>query len=219
MKHYDVVIATPGKIFTEHYVVSIIKTISELNAKNISWYWVNSYNPHLGASREFTMVENGLTDYISYDKIFWIDSDISWEPENFFRLYSSDKEIICGAYILNPESLNTTYENYPISIMKDWHPSLNGNKTYRNKIKDIKNFNDLTEINETGFGFICIKKEVFDNIEQPFFSSINVENIHIFSEDTAWCYKAKKFGYQIYFDKRVLVGHSKNVFLSWRVNE
>lgn len=219
MKFFDVIIATPGNIFTNEYLYSLIKTIKFLDENKISWFWANAYNPHLGASRESVILNNKIGTEINYKKIFWIDSDISWEIKDFLKLLFSEKDIVCGAYILNPESVKEKYENFPISIMKDYVPNKKSEKEYRNNIKDIKNFEEFTEINESGFGFICVKKSVFDSLNGIYFCSININNFHIFSEDTSWCLRVRENGFKIFFDKSVLVKHKKNLLLSWSENE
>ena len=211
-KYVDVVIATPGKEVCMQYLYSLINTIEYLNENEISWALTSSYNSHVGVAREETIRAVTNSD-VEYKKIFWIDSDISWSVEDFKKLYLSDDDIISGVYTLYDE----THNNGKILSFKI--------KRYKKiNIEEIKNFEKKIEIDDTGFGFICIKKNVFDKFDENemlYFSSFNyidketLEPMHMFSEDSSFCIKAKDvLNFKIFVDTNCLVSHYKNVKLS-----
>ena len=44
MKHYDVLIATPGAMMEAQYVKSLALTIEECNKRGITYKWLNNYS-------------------------------------------------------------------------------------------------------------------------------------------------------------------------------
>ena len=89
------------------YVKCLLATIHTLQANNISWLYQNEYASIITNAREATITGSrnlevfnsapGKGQY-TYDKIFCIDSDIVWNPEQFLRLYASDKSVISAVY-------------------------------------------------------------------------------------------------------------------------
>ena len=111
MDHYDVLIATPGHSLEAQYVKSLSETLAECNSRGVSYKWLNSYSSLVHNARETTITggdgftlnpldKGPLGDSVTYNKIFWIDSDISWTPEDFFKIYDSEYDVTTGAYLL-----------------------------------------------------------------------------------------------------------------------
>jgi hypothetical protein len=212
--HYNVVIATPGNNFQDRYLKSLLETIKILESLNISWIYQNEYTSIVATAREgtiagtmnFQVYDNrpGLGQY-TYDKIFMIDSDISWSTENFLKLYNSDKDIVSGCYsVIQYEyvaAFNSINDSFPINY------------------NDIKDQNDLIEVGSVGLGFCCVKSGVFESISRPWFfypvleyKDDNNEEIRSpnFSEDVAVCYKwVNEGGKKIWLDPTVTVSHNK----------
>jgi hypothetical protein len=90
--HYNVIICTPGSSMVNSYTSSLLNTIDVLNKNGISWKYQNEYTSIVATAREGTIADTmnfqvntnkpGLGKY-TYDKIFMIDSDISWDPDDF----------------------------------------------------------------------------------------------------------------------------------------
>ena len=91
MNHFDVLIATPGHSLEAQYVKSLVDTLAECNIRGVSYRWLNSYSSLVHNARETTITggdgftlnpldKGPLGDSVKYNKIFWIDSDISWTP-------------------------------------------------------------------------------------------------------------------------------------------
>ena len=69
-------------------------------------------------------------------------------------------------------------------------------------------------VDYTGFGWVLIKKGVFENLEYPWFApkmqvfeSGSVQDMC--GEDVSFCLDAKEKGYEIWCDPRIRVGHEK----------
>lgn len=215
-QHIDILIATPGHSLTMPYFNSLLSTISKLAEKDISWAFVNGYSSNVAYAREHTIsgpvVANAsqteiLDGTVSYNKIIWIDSDIAWNPEDFIKLYESDKDIISGAYLLATGEV-PAYEKILGSAMQ---------------FEQVKNMTEPIQVAATGFGFIAIKSGIFEKMTRPWFQATEVTEVrdgteykyNILGEDLAWCYRAKDLGYEIWLDPTIKVGHQKTMMLTW----
>jgi hypothetical protein len=222
MKHYDVLIATPGAMIEAQYVKSLVATLAECDKRGITYKWLNSYSSLVHHARELTANGNGNDDYtlsvdqkspggddITYNKIFWIDSDISWTVDQFFSLYDSEKDVISGAYLLSDGYTTTVHAwNQPNGI----------------PAHEIVNMKDVMKIQSCGFGFVAMKHGVFEKIQRPWFNHEYVkvgqtedglDMIDSVGEDISWCVKAFRAGIDIYFDPKVLVTHMKKQPITW----
>lgn len=220
MNHYNVLIATPGAMLEAQYVKSLVATLTECDKLDISYKWLNNYSSLVHHARE--LVASGTEDLnldptqitaggknITYDKIFWIDSDISWTPEQFFKIYNSDKDVMSGAYLL-ADGFTTTVHAW-------------GAPGGMSAV-DIVKMKDPIKVQSLGFGFVAMKSGVFEKIQRPWF---NLEYVKVgedkdgkdiidsVGEDISWCVKAYRAGIDLYFDPTVLVTHMKKQPITW----
>ena len=218
--HYDVLIATPGVDMVADYVLSLVETLAECSKRGITFKLLNGRGALIHHTRELTLTNpdkehqlNGtdrgpMGDKVTYNKLFWIDSDISWSPEDFFKLYDSEEDIITGAYLLINEDKTSV------------HDYASGKPMVRDTVVKLKG---VIEVDAGGFGFLCVKSGVFENTPRPWFALYqqNMGNgiIDTLGEDVSWMIKAKKAGYKIMFDTSVLVDHVKTKKLVWRKNK
>lgn len=212
MEHFNVLIATPGRNMEAEYVSSLVETINHLHKNKISYKFINKYSPTVAAAREGTIMNDHFLDIFSskpllgkatYDKIIWIDSDISWSPEDFMKLYDSDKEIISGVYI--------NEKNVPMFTMVDDPTPVS--QAIRRK--------EVFEVSHVGFGFVAVKSGIFEGLSRPWFDTVfatvknddGVEALVPFGEDYSWCEKARKSGHRLFVDPDVKLTHHKKVSL------
>lgn len=216
-KHYNVVIATPGHSLMAQYVKSLLLTIEELNKRSITWVFSNKYCSHVADAREITIGGEDPQDAsdsrpfkgeITYDKIIWIDSDIAWTPEDFLKLYESDKDIISGAYLLANGQVVAYKELFRSPFM----------------FEEVLKMTEPVQIHSAGFGFIAFKQGVFEKLTRPWFQMAyavtdpkNPEKsiFPIMGEDMSVCVRAQEQGFQIWFDPTARVTHHKMMTLSW----
>jgi hypothetical protein len=201
------------------YVKSLIHTIKRLEEEGISYTFVSEYSSFVPHAREATILANRSagekkSDYldspilqgITYNKIFWIDSDISWTPDDFMKLYRSEHKIISGVYAATLDGdLCVFYEG------EDSMPRFHKKKNFLGFIPEGE---EVVSIFTAGFGFLCVAAGVFESMERPYF---NIESVswHGVStsvgEDFSWCIKAKRAGYEIMCDRSVKVQHHKEI--------
>ena len=64
----------------------------------------------------------------------------------------------------------------------------------------------------TGFGFMLVKRGVFESMKYPWFRPefVNIRGSTDFTmEDVAWCREVTRLGYKVFIDTDVVVGHEK----------
>lgn len=189
--YYDVVIATPGEVFDQHYVWSLINTVQYLERNNITWIWLNDYSSHVGEVRQ-RLVDQALE--LSYNKLFWIDSDVEWLVEDFIKLYESDHSIISGCYITT--AFKVAAQNFNGSLIDP---------------ESIYLSNDIREVRSCGFGFLCLKYGVIESIDNPFIP-IGPE----LNEDIAFCARAKnEINLPTMLDTSIKLMHYRTLPLGW----
>lgn len=217
--HRDVVIATPGHSMKAPYVKSLLHTIKRLDSEGISWTFVSEYSSFVAHAREATILGNNKagekkSDYIdspivhgiTYNKIFWIDSDISWTPEDFLKLYRSEEKILSGVYASTLQGdLCVFYRG------EDGMPVFHKKKDFLGYIPEGQ---EVVPVYTVGFGFLCVAAGVFESLERPYF---NIETLPwegiptTIGEDFSWCLKASRAGYEIMVDRSVKVQHHKEI--------
>ena len=207
----DVIIATPGSTMESAYVKSLVNTMSFLNERGISFYYANKYTSRVAAAREATAMDSDFLDAfnnaplsgnVQYKKIFWIDSDMSWEPSDFFALYKSNLDIVSGLYL----SDRGVPMFAPLSEKDD--------------AGAIISATEPQEVMSVGFGFICVKQGVFEAMPRPWFDTqftkivdeaTGKEVFIPFGEDYSWCISARKSGFKVYLDPLTKITHNKKI--------
>jgi len=173
--------------------------------------------------------------------LFFIDADIEFNAEDLLRMVAYDKPIIVGAYpkkavnwnsIIgaarnNPDETADTIEghssNYVVNF--DFLKDDAGNRTSQVQIID-----NLVKLKDAGTGFMCIKKEVVqqmfeahpelkyandinvDNKFEPFMyalfdTMIDPESRRYLSEDYTFCRLWQNMGGDVYLDPRTALNH------------
>lgn len=147
---------------------------------------------------------------VDYDYMLWIDSDNIVSIDNFIKLYNMQKEIASGLYL--------THNGVHYATVKDW------NEDY---FKKYGSFEFLTNeklkqhkhpfiVDYTGFGFILIKKGVFEKLKYPWFRPIwkQFGNVTEFTmEDVSFCHLVKEQGIDVWVHPEVIVKHEKKILL------
>ncbi|MFC1586158.1 hypothetical protein ACFL5V_11465 [Fibrobacterota bacterium] len=147
---------------------------------------------------------------LPYDYLMWIDSDIIWNPAQISKLISHDKDIVSGLYLMGPGNLFATVKDWDEEYFKK-----NGHFQFMTP-QDIQGKKELFPVDYTGFGFMLIKKGVFESMEYPWFRPIyqNIGNARDFTmEDVGWCLSAREKGFEIMIDPEVIVRHEKKVLM------
>lgn len=213
INHVNVIIATPGHSVMSRYVHSLLKLFETLNKEGLTWAWSSEYSSHVADAREMTLNGDNQNSYseqrpfkgsITYDKILWIDSDITFTPEDAMKLINSDKDIISGAYLLGSGEVTA----YPKLLSPGY------------TFDQVKEMEEVVKIGGCGFGFLAVKSGVFESLTRPWFQSSSITSedgfeFPLMGEDLSWCKRVTDNGYEIWFDPTVRVVHNKMMRLTW----
>ena len=146
---------------------------------------------------------------LKYDWQLWIDSDIIFNSEKFFQLVLMDKDIAAGWY--------ATEDGHTTSVahwLEEDDFRNNGGVMNHETVESISKRRKPFTVDYTGFGWVLIKKGVFENLEYPWFAP----KMQVFEsgavqdmcgEDVSFCLDAIDAGYKIWCDPRIRVGHEK----------
>lgn len=166
-----------------------------------------------------SLIHRARNDYFhtaytqNLDVLFFIDSDVSWNPHDFIKLVLSKKDMIGGTYRKKTEQ----EELYAVKIIgntsDEWIDNL-----------QISTDDDLLEVQGLGCGFLKISKKAIKNLyenEKEFYfidnankeirknicSCVINENNQFISEDIILGFKWKALGGQTFLDTSINLSH------------
>lgn len=211
--HYNVLIATPGKQMHAEYVESLVKTTNWLNEQGLTYKFLTKQGSLIPSTRELTALDSYVPNWdtkevgsgkYTYDKIFWIDSDVEWEVEAFQALLESELDIVGGLYQTSPEG------RVAVAMF-----DANQMPTVINEVDFIMyEPEEPVEVFGVGFGFLAIKQGVFENCNRPWFLMERIKWPHIdfevnVGEDYSFCVNARRNGFKVHVLPKVKVRHHK----------
>ena len=161
----------PGNAFTPRFLANWTTLITELTEKGIPYYLSTGYTPVVHIARE--KVLDALNEKIEYTHVMWIDSDIDFTPNDFFKLLSYNKPVVSGLYRL-------------VSYPERFSAMINKEFVSRNFIAN--NINccspSIIEADWVGLGWMLTQAEVYKKLKFPYFDSSNTK-----MEDELFCDK------------------------------
>ena len=152
---------------------------------------------------------------VDYDAMMWIDSDIVFKPEDFFRILESPHDVTAGYYMM--EDLQN------VAAVQDWNEEYFA-KTGSFKFlrpDDLVAAPEYLEVSYAGMGWMLIKKGVVESIKYPWFwSGLQTVGrtegpslVDMNSEDVSFCKALKAAGHPVYLDTKLRVGHQKMLII------
>ena len=214
-----IVFCLPGRSFSNNFLVCWSELLQYLPRYGITPILSSQYdsvvyyvrNKCLGGSVTRGINQKPFNGEVDYDYMMWIDSDIVFKIDDFLALLNMDKDIASGLY----KTQNGTH----YATVKDWnmdHYRQNGSFEFLTE-ESIKDLAEPFEVDYTGFGWILIKKGVFESLEYPWFrpewEDFGNGVMEFTSEDVGFCKNIKEKGYKIYVNPKVIVGHEKTKIL------
>jgi len=125
-----------------------------------------------------------------YTYIFWIDDDLIIPRNALVKLISHDADIVGGFY----------YRKYlPLESVGMREILVKGEKV-PSKITNYKMGDIIHNTLVLPSGLSLVKLDVFKNIAEPWFRTVNIEGAPAITEDTYFCQKASAAGYDIITD-------------------
>lgn len=215
-KQLKIIFCLPGPSFSSNFLMSWGELLISLQKNGIDFqvspaqdavvYYVR--NKCLGGEVRRGRNQKPFGGKIDYDYLMWIDSDIVFRPEDFYRLLKHGKDICAGLYMMDGG------KNF--AVVEDWDTEFfKKNGYFRFMDADrAKKVNGLLEVDYSGFGWMLIKKGVFESLEYPWFQPVfhTIGECYDFSsEDVSFCKRIKEKGYKIHVDTTIRVGHEKKI--------
>lgn len=220
-----VLIGTPagGGQLTTQYVMSFVSTLG-LAIKN-------GIQPVLYTLSQESLLPRGRNHIAQvamkekYNKLFFIDADTGWFPEQFMHIVASPFPIVAGCV---PLKTYPTVMNY-LPFKEDEKYFVNALRTPEST-KRMRDAYGKAEIPVafTGTAFLCIDVGVFDKLSEtektyqypnPFngqsethwdFFGGGPDKGTYYSEDWSFCKKARDAGYDVRVNMDIMVNHVGN---------
>lgn len=213
-----IIFCLPASNFSAKWFDSFIILLDYLNKHKIRYMISRKYSPVVYFSRTMCLggdvlrgpKQKPFNGQLDYTHLMWIDSDVLFKPEQIMTLLNHDKNIVSGVYMMADMKYFATVENWDEEYFKKY-----GAFQFLTE-ENIRNKKDLMEVDYTGFGFILIKRGVFESLDYPWFQPkfYDFGTCRDFSsEDASFCKMIKEKGYKIYIDPTIRVGHEKLVVL------
>ena len=195
-----------GGMLSEQTFMSFIKWANTCRQLGIDWTVETMTNESLISRARNTLTAKFLATEGSTHLMF-IDADIGWEPWHLLVMLNRRVDVIGGLYPM---------KSLPVKWCVNGIPG------------QPEGPDGLIEVTKTGTGFMLIRREVFEKMNQhPAVRSFNNDigldpslNTHMrtyfdtavrenryYSEDWTFCENWRDLGGNIYVDKRVLLRH------------
>jgi hypothetical protein len=147
---------------------------------------------------------------VEYDAMMWIDSDIVFKPEDFFKILESPHDVTAGLYMME----DLTH----FAAVKDWkEDDFVKSGTFRfMRPEDIVGSSQYVKVAYAGMGWMLIRKGVVEDLKYPWFWS-DLQKIgdlvDMSSEDVAFCRSLEAAGHPVHIDTQLRVGHQKKMII------
>ena len=148
---------------------------------------------------------------VDYDYMLWIDSDVLFRFEDFLALLKHQVAIAGGVYLMADGQRFAAVETMDAEAFR-----ATGHFEFLTPAA-LARRDGLVQVDYCGFGFVLIRAGVFEKLEYPWFRPVWIDmpgGVREFtSEDVGFCIEARKAGFPIHVDPRVIVGHEKSTVL------
>ena len=240
----EIALGIPGRTWTHGFGASMLRLVQECERRNVRLHIMQETSADLYMNRNLTLCPTVLKDEkgqpyravypkrlsewkpfngtMRPDRIFWIDTDMTFTPGDFFRLVDHDVAFVSGCCMSGPNEVALGY-----------YGSIDGAPYFSNlprfKLIPGKGYVDsfnlwikdkleggLCPVDHVGLAFVCTKPSVYEALEYPYFKTTTIrlgdQDIQT-SEDLGFCWRVREAGVQIYADPKVLIGHQKTIDL------
>jgi hypothetical protein len=208
-----------GGMLTESTFMSFIKWSNTCRQLGLDWTIETMTNESLISRARNTLVAKFLANPDSTHLMF-VDADIGWEPWHLLVLLNAQKDVIGGLY-----PMKTMPVKWVVNGFDGAEVSEDGN---------------LQEVSKTGTGFMLVKRDVFEKLNQhpavrPFNNDIGlpkeldkhlktyydtaVRENRYYSEDWTFCENWRDLGGKVWVDKRVLLRHTGTYVFDYAAQE
>jgi len=164
---------------------------------------------------------------LPYDRILWIDSDISFTPQDVENIIAHEgADIVSGC-------VKVDFNSFALKYFGKVTNADGSGYEYANEVAEMKvdekgqafdafemwaqkrNEDGLVEVDGAGGAFLCVRAGVYEAMEFPWYRVGIKDGIGqlSLSEDMAFCVRAREHGFKIWADPMVRPVHDKPVLL------
>jgi hypothetical protein len=217
IKPLTIVFCLAGKTYSNIFLSCWSDLIYHCFKNGYKFHISQAYSPNIYYARNLTLrldIKKGkdqkpFDGKIDYDYLLFIDSDMVFSPQHLEMLLSHNVDFVSGLYLMDGGLEYAAVEHWNESYFK-----AHGHFHFLSP-EDIKkrNKNKLIEVSYNGFGFVLVKRGVFEKMKYPHFEPLyfKIDNLNDFCMEDASIYiKAQKLGFKTYIDPQVVVGHEKS---------
>jgi len=209
----------PGKTYSREFLLSWSDLLMQASAKGHQCMISQQYSSVVHFARARCLGGDVLKGpdqkpfqgTVEYDAMMWIDSDMVFKPEDFFKLLESPHDVTAGVYMM--EDLQH------MAVVKDWDTEYfmkNGTFKFLSP-PDIEGCPQYLPVSYAGMGWMLIRKGVIEDLKYPWFWSplqeVGPGLVDMSSEDVALCKAMAAAGHQVYIDTKIRVGHQKSMVI------
>ena len=230
MRGKAIVFCLPGRGCSYQFLKNFVQLCFDLVQNQMSIQISQDYSSMVNFARCKVLGANVLRGpkqipwdgKLKYDYQLWIDSDIVFNTEKFWQLCDlavpapdkegnpvAEREIAAGWY--------ATEDGHTTSVahwLDEDDFSKNGGVMNHETVESMSKRRKPFTVDYTGFGWVLIRKGVFERLEYPWFApkmqvfeSGNVQDMC--GEDVSFCLDAKEAEVETWCDPRIRVGHEK----------
>ena len=216
-----VVFCVPGNTFSREFLISWSSLLSELIGKGITPILSQQYSSVVHFARSKCLAadvtkgpdQKPFQGQLPYDYIMWIDSDIVFNPTDFFKMLESPHDVTCGAYRMT--------DNVHYAVVKTWdldYFAEHGTFEFMDQAAVDAEAERYVPVSYSGMGWMLIKAGVVETLKYPWFNyelqRIPAKDggvmVDMCSEDVAFCRNLTAAGHRVHLDKTCRVGHQKS---------
>ena len=225
LKGKTIAFCLPGLMYSGTFMTQFVRLLFDLNHKGINFYISQQYSSMVNHARTDCLQADNyagtmLTPFrgqVPYDYIMWIDSDIIFKTEDLIELLKMNKDIASGWYVQSNAGIlsnqSTVVEHMNLQELYE-----KGSNKYET-VEDMSRRQEPFKADYCGFGWILIKKGVYEKIPYPWFVPrvIQLQKPDgtiledVCSEDISMCEDFRKYGFDIWVHPKVRVGHQKMI--------
>lgn len=224
IKNKTFVMCIPGKSFSKDFMLNLFDLVHFIRSNGGKFLFSIQYFPIVNVSRCACLgadVMRGknqkpFNGQVEYDYLLWIDSDVIFNNESFLRLLKANKHIASGWYCQPSHADDGSMQTPITEDASDEYFNKHGAYKFLSA-KQIEEKQSLFKVDYIGFGWVLVKKNVFESLEYPWFAPrmryMPNDVQDLCSEDVAFCIDAKKAGFEIWVDPKCRVGHEKTLVI------
>jgi len=219
IKGKSIVFCLPGRTVSYTFLKNFVQLCFDLVHAGVSIRISQDYSSMVNFARCKVLGANVLLGpdqipwkgELQYDYQLWIDSDIVFNTEAFWAIFSMNKDIAAGWYATE-DGRTTSVAHW----LEEDDFKKNGGVMNHEMVDTITNRKKPFTVDYTGFGWVLIKHGVFEHPDMKYpwfapqmqvFDSGEVQDMC--GEDVSFCLDAKKCGFEIWCHPQVRVGHEK----------